>query len=194
MIYDFKNTSDWKCIGTGSERHCYVKKSDKSICYKISNKNKAKQSKREISYIYYLKSKNIPFTHIPETYGIIKEKKFIGIIQEVIYDADDCISLNLKEHIKRFCNNKEEKKKLLHCLNTLKEYLIQYNIIPCDLVLSNILIQNKNNHWKAIIIDGLGTTEIIPYTNYIPYFGRIKINRKWDKFIKNRLTPLLSEL
>lgn len=194
MNYNFNDKNKWKCIGTGSERTCYLNKKDINQCFKVSEIKKSKQSKREIKYLSFLKKMNIPFTHLPELYGIVKDDKYIGIIQEVIYDDNGSISLNMRNHMEKFSSDDSMQDKLLTCLDELKNYLLEYNIIPCDLVLSNILIQNTKHGWKAIIIDGFGTTEVIPYNNYIPFLGRKKIARKWKRFMNDKVTPYLIKI
>lgn len=181
----------WELIGKGAERQCFLFPDDKKRCLKVSLISKSKQSKREIKYLSYLKKKNIPFNNIPVFYGVFKSETHIGIEQEIIRDSNGSISNNLAEHIRIYCReNKENQNKLLSALDELYFFMLSYNVVPCDLVLSNILIQVEGVSWRAYIIDGLGTTEFIPLTNYVNFLSQMKIKRKWNIFI-SRIKPLI---
>lgn len=180
--YDFNS---WEVIGKGNERTCYLNPKNRNICLKVSYHPNTKQSKRELVYFNLLLKREIPFIHIPKVHSIIKEEAYIGLEQEVIRNHDGSLSLDIRKHAKKYCSTKHDQEKLVNCLNELYFYLLKYNIIPCDLMLSNILIKVDNtNNWKAFLIDGFGTTEIIPFTNYISFLGQLKIKRKWAKFYK----------
>lgn len=185
---DFLN---WELIGKGTERQCFLFPQNKQRCLKVSSISKSKQSKREIKYLSYLKKKNVPFLHIPELYSVFKNEYYLGVEQEVVRDSTGLVSNNLEKHMKVYCiGNKQNQERLLATLNDLYVFMLKYNIVPCDLVLSNILIKVEDDLWKAYIIDGLGTTEFIPFTNYIDFLGRVKIKRKWKVFI-DKVRPLV---
>lgn len=74
--------------------------------------------------------------------------------------------------------------KLRNALEKLKTYLLRYNIIPCDLLPDNIVVKHGTTGPKLILIDGLGSTEWIPASNYFKVLGNRKILRKWEKFSK----------
>ena len=58
------------------------------------------------------------------------------------------------------------------------------NIIICDLHAGNMMVYcNKEGKLKRlIVIDGFGSPEAIPLAKYIPFFGRRKMDRQWEKF------------
>lgn len=184
--------TSWDKIGEGDERTCYLIPSEKNRCLKISLKPKIKQSKREISYFKLLLKNKVPFTHIPKAYSYITGNDYLGIEQEIIKNSDGSVALDIRKHTHKYCKNEANKEKLLSALNELYAYMIKFNIIPCDLMLSNVLIQvDENSNWKAFLIDGLGANEIFPLTNYIKFLGRMKIKRKWDKFYNVRVLDYL---
>ncbi|MFH0255768.1 YrbL family protein [Vibrio rumoiensis] len=184
---------NWRLIGQGNERFCYLDPIKNNRCIKVSKLNRSKQSKREIRYFSLLKKRKVPFLLIPEFYGVIRSSDYLGIEQEVILNSDGSSCENVEGHIERYCKTESDELRLLNAMNELKLYLLMYNIIPCDLMLSNILIKidYDTTIWKAYLIDGFGSAQVIPYHDYIPFLGRKKIERKWNLFIHKRVKPLL---
>lgn len=179
----------WPVIGRGSERTCYLDPKDPSRCIKVSHRNKSKQTKREIAYLEKLKKNNVDFTHLPQYYGVIDCGDYIGIIQEVVRNDNGNIASDLRCYLKQTRSEKELR--LLQVgLKELKNYLKEKNIIPSDLVLSNILVLEEEEHIKLVLIDGYGSTELFPISNYISSIGRRKVERKWKKFEQSKLPKL----
>lgn len=178
-----KKLSDWEIIGSGTERTCYLNPKNHDRCIKVSNQESSKQTKREIKYYNYLSKKNISYEHIPKFYGEFKNNGMIGLELEFIRNHDGTRAVSLGEYLNKKTNDNEFSY-LLSALCKLKSYLIYNNIIPCDLVLSNLLVVKTKKNIKVVIIDGLGGTELIPISNYIPFFGKRKIERKWKILIE----------
>lgn len=181
----------WELIGKGAERQCFLLPDGNQRCLKVSLISKSKQSRREINYFKFLKKRNIPFTLIPDFYRVIKTDTYLGIEQEVILNSDGTFCHNVEKHLQYCCHSQADEIKLMASMNALKSYLLKYNVIPCDLVLSNILIKKNGSRWESYLIDGFGSPQIIPIHNYIPFLGRRKIERKWSLFIEERVKPLL---
>lgn len=181
---------NWQVLGRGNERCCYLNPNVQSLCIKVSNKNNAKQSKREIRYFNLLKKRHVPFIFIPDFYRVVETDGYLGVEQEVILNSDGTLCENVEGYIEKHCHNKDDELEFLAVMDMLKCYLLKYNIIPCDLMLSNILIKSNDN-LEAYLIDGFGSTQLIPLHDYISFLGRKKIKRKWSIFIKERVKPLL---
>ena len=64
--HEFQN---WTVIGKGAERVCFQNPSNPAQCVKLSQKDAAKQTYREIQFFERLKNKNVQFTHIPKFLG-----------------------------------------------------------------------------------------------------------------------------
>ncbi|MEZ9296947.1 glycosyltransferase family 25 protein [Vibrio splendidus] len=176
----------WPVIGRGSERTCYLDPKNPNRCIKVSHRNNAKQTKREIAYLEKLKKNNVDFTHLPQYYGVIDCGDYIGIIQEVVRNCNGNIASDLRHYLK-LTRNEKELRLLQVGLKELKCYLKENNIIPSDLVLSNILVIEKEENIKLVLVDGYGSTELFPISNYISSIGCRKIERKWKKFERNKL-------
>lgn len=70
-------------------------------------------------------------------------------------------------------------------LEKLKNELFRLNIIVSDLAPSNIAIQldQFGKITRMVIIDGIGSSELIPIAKLIHLFGKLKLNREWTKFL-----------
>lgn len=180
----------WEVIGEGTERVCCRHPSNPNRCIKISKKKQSKQTKREIRYLNYLKNKGVSFSYIPEFYRVLEDKNLLGIEVELISNYDGSKSLNIEHYIIKN-HSSEAIENLYIALSELKINLIENNIIPCDLLLSNVLVVEQRDGIKTVLIDGFGTTDAIPLANYVKFIGRIKIERKWGKFMRKYLTPCI---
>lgn len=183
-----RDFTQWEVIGKGRERTCYQDPDDKSRCIKVSSKGNAKQSLKEIKYFSLLNKKSCPFTHIPKIYSVIDQDDLIGLEQEIILDNSGSISKTLHFYLLEERTD-EEMKSFYEQLAIFKGYLVENNIVPSDLVMSNLLVRQSLDSLKIYMIDGFGAAEFIPLSNYIPWLGRRKIERKWEQFMKKLLNP-----
>ena len=175
-------------IGKGTERTCYQSPENPSYVIKLSSKNFAKQTKRELAYFEFLKRQGVPFTHLPEFGGVVKVDGYIGFEQEAVVNVDGSLSQTLAEY---FQTHSADSIPLKSLLDDLYAYMYKYNILPCDLNKYNILIQFTQNGPKLVLVDGIGNTDFIPLALYWKYWGRRKIARKWPRFMKKDIEPLL---
>lgn len=182
----------WPEIGRGDERVCYQNPSDPARCIKVSRKEKCKQSRREIRYFRYLVRRGVSFAHIPKFYGVIETEDLIGIEQELIQTPSGTHPLDIRHYLKQNLSE-EQHQEFWRALAKLKSYMLRYNIIPCDLVMSNMLVLEEPGGMRIMLVDGLGGAEVIPFSDYIPYLGRKKINRKWKRFIQGVVRPHFDE-
>lgn len=188
QFFDIKG----KFISEGSEKKCYLHRTDPSKCIKISNKNNCSQTIREIKYFSSLPKKH-KFSCIPTFYGAFTVNNFIGFEQECylskeqggIYD----FSCFLEDYILNL-NNTENL--IFNLLNQLKTEMLSQHIVCSDLHPWNILYVEKGTISKLVIIDRFGTTELIPYYRYINFFAKQKINRQWSK-LQRRLLPIFEK-
>lgn len=188
--YDF---SDWEVIGKGTERVCYKHPDDPRRCVKLSPKSNSKQTHREIRYLNFLKKRGVPFTFIPEFYQVVETKDFIGMEVELVSNRDGTRALNLEYYLMAH-HSPVDIGAFKQALEELKAYLLEFNVIPCDLLLSNMLVVEEEEGIRVRLIDGYGAAEFLPFSNYLPVVGRRKIQRKWDKFINNIIEPCIARI
>ncbi|MBF7053698.1 hypothetical protein IOC61_10200 [Halomonas sp. KAO] len=182
---DVKN---WKIIGRGDERICYLHPNDPARCIKLSRREKAKQTYRELRYFRLLKRRKVPFTFIPEFFGVVKDDEVIGIEQQLVLDDQGLLPPNVAEYLAKPLTQQQVGQFWVG-LEALQTYLLAYNVVPCDLVMSNLLVIERTDTTAVILIDGLGVSEFIPLPAYVPWLGRRKIRRKWARFMEKTVKP-----
>lgn len=185
--------TQWPEIGRSDERICYVNPNDPTRCVKVSRKSKAKQSRREISYYRFLTKRGVPFTYIPKFYGVVEGEDYLGIEQELVRGSDGETPKDIYYYLRQPLS-KEAQEQFWQAMNALKRYLIQYNVIPCDLVMSNLLVVKTGTGIQIKLIDGLGATEFIPLVKYVRFLGRKKIEGKWHKFLTRVVEPYFNQI
>lgn len=175
----------WRSIGGGSERKCYQDPQNPARLIKVSPKQNAKQSLREIEYFQYLIDHKVPFDHIPCFYGRFEQDGLIGIEQELILASPDSSERapRLEEYLDRALSE-EEITELHIALDKLKGYLMKWNIVVNDLQISNIVVQKTGNGIRLVIIDGLGGTELIPISHWFKSICHQKTVRHWAKLCR----------
>ena len=183
---------NWPIIGAGAERTCYRDPSDSLRCIKVSKKTQAKQTQRELKYYQFLAKHQVSYSHIPKFYRKVDEGDYIGLEMEYVCNPNGESAPDLHKYLKRPLTD-EEIDAFYLALEQLKQYLITNNVVPCDLVMSNFLVLTLPEGIKIMMVDVLGGAEVIPFANYIPYFGRRKIERKWIKFMVERIKPTIEQ-
>lgn len=183
---------NWPEFGKGTERTCYRNPETPDRCIKVSIKSQSKQSRREIKYYQFLAKRKVSYEHIPKFYREVDEGDYLGLEMEFVCNADGSGSPNLHQYLQQPLTP-EQLSTFLQELEKVKHYLIDNNIVPCDLVANNLLVTAQRDGIKIIMVDGLGGTELIPLSNYFPYFGRRKIERKWDKFMRERVMTAIEQ-
>lgn len=189
-----RDYSNWPLIGQGEERSCYLNPDDPSRMVKFSPINQSTQTRREIRYFNELIRKGIPFDCIPLYYGEIHEKDRLGIEQEYIADEPGSTrrAPTVNEYVSRPLTA-EEIAEFRKAYSQLKDYLLRYNVIPANLALLNIVVSKTASGIRLVMVDGVGGTELIPLSNWFRFFGKRKINRKWEKLTR-KLNSINSQL
>lgn len=182
------NVSEWHVIGRGDERICYQHPDDPARCVKLSRRAKAKQTRRELRYFRRLQRQGVPFTLIPDFFGVVKDTDVIGIEQQLILDDQGKLPPNVAQYLTTSLTS-QQAERFWAGLAALKTYLLTYNVVPCDLVMSNLLVIERAKATTIMLIDGLGASELIPLPEYLPWLGRRKIRRKWARFVAKTVEP-----
>lgn len=170
-------------LGHGTERECFENLSNPNTCFKVSKYSASKQTRREIKYFYYLSTKGIQPNFLPKFYGHFSTGDYIGFEQERLKESDQCRTVFIREYIKEA--SAIELQRLEEQLAVVKQEMIRLNVIVSDMRTGNtlLLIDRKTKAIVRIVFfDGFGSPELIPLATYCPFFGRMKIERQWNKF------------
>lgn len=165
-------------IGKGNSKICYLNPNNPLTCFKISKKEKCKEIKRDITFFTSINKKKILSKYLPKYYGSFEDSRFIGYEQELFWNKEGTAMTVLQFLTVQIQDLENE-------LEKLKNELFRLNIIVSDLAPSNIAIQldQFGKITRMVIIDGIGSSELIPIAKLIPLFGKLKLNREWTKFL-----------
>ncbi len=182
-------------IGTGAERACYIHPLDPGLCVKVryvDRTNKQPQNEADYAYYSFLEKRNIDWDHIAKCRGWVKTNLGDGLVFDLVRGSDGapCKSLEnlISEGIPLYS--------FLGELDYLYKYLLKFNILPADLRLDNIMLKpDMQGECRLVIVDGLGNRNFFSWaTNRINSFGRLRISKKYNRFLfKARRDGLLPE-
>lgn len=169
-------------IGKGNSKICHLNPNNPLTCFKISKKEKCKEIKRDITFFTSINKKKILSKYLPKYYGSFEDSRFIGYEQELFWNKEGTAMTVLQ-----FLTvaSDQQIQDLENELEKLKNELFRLNIIVSDLAPSNIAIKldQFGKITRMVIIDGIGSSELIPIAKLIPLFGKLKLNREWTKFL-----------
>jgi len=169
-------------IGVGQERACYQHPDDSAKVIKLQKGESDKQTRRELRLYKSLARRGMRnFEHIPRYYGMAQTSLGEGFVVDKIADYDGNLSKSLWWHFERGYPVAE----FLPYLEDLKQYLLDNLVVfSVDMGRYNILFQKLSpTQARLVVIDGLGNHTAINGLDYIGWFARRKINRRWQRFI-----------
>ena len=172
-----------KFLGRGVERFCYENLDNPSTCLKVSKKNFCKQTKREVAYFHFLEKKNIRPSFMPKFVALHETEDSYVLEQEYFRTTGTTQVLTIQKYVSLATS--EGLKVLDKLLDDVKNEMIRFNIIVCDLRTTNFLVLvEKDIPKRVVIIDGYGSPEFIPLPNWISFLGKLKIERHWKKLMR----------
>lgn len=189
-------------IGRGTNKDIYIHPDDPARCIRINSREKD-EHQREMSYRKVRERRRLPDSSLLAAYyGVVKTNLGEGFVFERIADydgttsktLDDLIRLELKarERMKSAKEVPETEKKtplMADVLSQLRERYFSDNLIVCDMHPKNCMVQfDTPSHCRVRIIDGIGTTTLIPVVCYIDFLAAGHIKREWNRFIQRILS------
>ena len=170
-------------IGTGHHRECYRHPENKNLCIKIIVSGNSKESRREKKYYRRLQKRGVSWDMIPRYYGEIETNMGSGSVFDLVFDHDGAISKNLKHYLSSNQLTEANYSQLSNALDSLKDYLLQQQIITMTMNPNNILCKKlASGSLRLYVIDNIGNPVFIPICNVSSYFAKKKILRKWKRF------------
>lgn len=189
MAYTFESLQPY-LIGKGTERWCFRHPEKADTVIKLSSEGASRQTKRELDYLESLEKRGVPFKHLPALGRRVNVPGYVGFEETMVKDFDGTPSRGLWWYLERA--DKTVRDKLPAVLEELRRYFEKHSVVLCDLNVSNILIQEPvKGEYRAMMIDGTGTTDFIPACRYVPLLARLKLKRQWTRFMKNVVQPRL---
>lgn len=180
------NIDKSKYVGKGNQREVYVHPENPRLCIKfIVNGNfNTRHAHRESTYYKHLERRNISWELLPKYYGDVETNLGLGSVFDLICDHDGSVSKTLEYYFGSEQITEKHFDGICQALNQLKEYLMKNRIITMTPKSKNIVYQqNSSGASNAIVIDNIGNMDFIPYCNYIAPLAKMKIERKWNRFV-----------
>ena len=174
-------------VGKGKHRECYIHPLDENLCIKILLPSKSGgafiEAEREAKYYRFLAKKKVPWTMLPAFHGDVITNRGKGYVFDLIRDFDGNVSKNLDYYLSKSQLTQQHAQGLSNAFDRLKEYLLRWKIITMNIEDQNLVYQKiGNNDGRLVMVDNLGNSEFIPISNYLAFFAKLKIRRKWRRF------------
>jgi hypothetical protein len=142
------------------------------------------ETRREQAYYKFLQKRQITWEMLPQFYGVESTSMGPGAVFDLIRDADGEVGKTFEYYFESAELTEKNLVGLLTSLQALKTYLFSQNIITMSIKPKNIIYQRQDERsGVAVIIDNIGNSDAIPLASYCRTFGKIKMTRKWNKFI-----------
>jgi len=169
-------------VGKGLHREVHVHPDDDSKCVKVVVLRGEEETRREQAYYRFLQRRNIDWISLPQFYGNEETNMGPGAVFDLIRDDDGQVSKTLAFYLDNLSSTPELVESISQALIKLKRDLLEQNIITMTLKPKNIVVQKHRDRLRCLIIDNIGNSDILPISSYVRFFGRKKIERKWEKF------------
>lgn len=169
-------------IGEGRERACYIHPEDPRLAIKIPTGPVSEQTLRDIRFYKRLKKLGISEnSHVPKYHGLCETSLGRGIVVQLIRNYDGDISRPLNWYLAQRVPIEEFEDYLEEMKQAFLRDLIIFNH---DMNIGNLLFQRTStSEAQLVAIDGLGDTVALDWLDNIPFLVRLKIKRRWARFI-----------
>ncbi len=185
-------------ISSGSHRVIYAHPTDENRILKITNfetlrgrRATSKWTKRirplatfdetnkelKALRLWHKKYGDAIYAHIPRFYGMVETSKGLAMELDFIHNEGKVTSLRgfIKENGKTDAIRK--------AVDDLGRFITKYSLIIRDFALANVAVKLVDGQPVLYIIDGYGSSELIPVSR-IPMIARQKAKRRFRRFYK----------
>lgn len=153
------------------------------LCIKIVVAGCDSETLREQAYYKFLEKHNISWKMLPKFYGNVETNLGFGAVFDLIRDYDGDVSKTIEHYLSSAEETKFNFCGLSKAIPSLKCFLIQEKVIPITLKAKNIVYKRINyTEGILVLVDNRGNSDFIPICNYINFFAKKKILRKWQCF------------
>lgn len=177
----------------GGGRDCYVHPHDSGLCVKVAREGRSPEERRrqvawwkrwrkpvqkyddslrDFQILKSLESKNDStiWQHVLRCIGWVGTDRGQGLVTELVRDADGLISRNLLEYI--WTNGYDDRAQV--AVDEFASFWRSKSIPTRSLFLDNIAAQVlSDGTLRLVVIDGLGSTVLIPWYTWGKTLGRI---------------------
>jgi len=180
-------------LGTGLERACYAHPEDETRCIKVSiappSQGRREQSPQDARYLSHLARRGVPFQHFMRYHGKVETNMGTGYVFDRCVNVDGSMPKSLRQLMHEDASGWPR-----NLVAELREAMLRHGVVPCDLMTDNILFPMTEHGHIAVLVDGVGNRDFIPLATYSRAYARMKIRRKWEKFLVKKLGITSAEL
>jgi hypothetical protein len=189
-----------KPFAVGGTRRCYVHPDHADRCVKVLRPDRTPEARRalekgwrrfrnlkgfddqwkELQIYRFLEAKNDEriWAHVPRFFGTVDTDQGMGIVTELFRNHDGAYPGNLEQVLPKGMSQGVQV-----AIQDFKIWLREVLFLSRDLLPHNIIaIESAPEHFRLVIVDGLGNSEFIPVSDWFKFLARQKIERKIKKF------------
>ncbi|GAB5415500.1 MAG: hypothetical protein Cons2KO_31030 [Congregibacter sp.] len=130
--------------------------------------------------------------HVPRYHGTEETDMGVGIVTQLMRDADGTWPKNLQQLLPNGLTPELEEG-----LQDFTSAVRELRILSRDLLPHNIIaVREKNGSYRVMLVDGIGNAELLPVSTHFAFFATRKTARKISRFQQrcNLLLPAGNKL
>lgn len=189
MASDAIQLDDALLIGKGLHRFCYRHPADPSLCIKVRLDDSArclKEINRELRFYRFLEGKRDSHNLdgiLPRYHGKVETSAGEGHIFDLILDHDGEVSKPLSFYLRNDEGVGRYGPLISEAYQPFRDNASQGSLITMALKPYNILLQMRGrNDYGLVIVDSLGSANLIPGAYLSRYLARAKMQRHLVRF------------
>jgi hypothetical protein len=199
MMHDYSSSNPLILEGlqpfaTGGGRDCYIYPDNQNLCIKVARKGRSPEERRlrvpwwkrwrkpaykyddnlrDFSALNALEHDSPPETwqHLPRCYGWVDTDRGMGLVTDLVRDADGQISRTLRQHIQ----TSTQASLIQSAVDDFSNFWLSQSIPVRSLFTDNIVAQvQADGALRLVVIDGFGTTVLFPWYTWGKHLGKIR--------------------
>lgn len=123
--------------------------------------------------------------HVPRYYGTVDTDMGVGIVTQLLRNADGACADNLQALLPRGLDSE-----LAAGIDEFLRAVVHLRILSRDLLPHNVVAVREAGACRVVLVDGIGNAELIPLSSWSGYFADRKTARKIARF-RERCRELL---
>ncbi|BBV01225.1 hypothetical protein J0A78_21725 [Providencia rettgeri] len=171
-------------IASGRQRACYQHPEYNHLCVKVHLSGRDdKETLREVRYYKRLYKRNLTVKTISHYYGTQQTDRGLGYVFQLIKDKTGNVSNTLDYYLKNKQVFLKHKRNMKIAYEQFKKNIYKEAITTMALKTYNIVYQlGYKPYGQFIIIDNLGSSNLIPIDYFSTRIARSTLNRRFADF------------
>lgn len=184
----------------GGTRRCYVHPEDEQLCVKVLRADRTAamrlqaaqgwrklkgrrgfdDQRKELKAYRTLERRGMgDWTHVPRCFGAVETDMGVGIVTALHRDWNGAFPPNLEQLLPKAGLSSP----LAEAIAEFKAWLRRDLFLSRDLLPHNIIaVATAKERFCLVIVDGIGNSELVPFSSWFDVCARRKVERKIRKF------------